>query len=551
MKYILVTGGVISGVGKGIVTSSIGALLKACDLKVNAIKIDPYINIDAGLFSPFEHGEVFVLDDGCEVDLDLGNYERFLDTKLTRMNNITTGKIYQSVIEKERRGDYQGKTVQIIPHITDAIQEWIETTSKGNDPQLPADVCVIELGGTIGDIEGMPFVEALRQLRRRVHRENFLICHVNPVSSQLGMIEEFKTKPLQNCLKDLRACGLIPDLIVCRSIDSISAQAREKVSLFSEVDSENIFNVSRMKSIYQVPNELEKQGILRSISNFLKMDLCNPGNGLLKWSQISDIAVNANCEINIALVGKYTDLRDSYLSVMKALEHACYSKMAKPKIAYIDSTLLENGLDNQAWKELKGCDCLIVPGGFGIRGTEGKIKAIKWARENKVPFLGICLGFQLAVIEYARNVLSMDKANSEEFVTDHKRNNDELVIVEMLDYQDPERKLGGTMRLGLKKTKLIKDSILKRLYGDKGYVFERHRHRYEVNPDYVHKLENNGLKFVGKNDDESRMEILELDPKVHPYFVAVQYHPEYLTRPFRPSPPYVGLIEAALVCRKM
>lgn len=545
MKYILVTGGVISGVGKGIVTSSIGALLKACKLKVNAIKIDPYINIDAGLFSPYEHGEVFVLDDGCEVDLDLGNYERFLDIKLTRMNNITTGKIYLSVIEGERRGDYQGKTVQIIPHITDAIQDWIEKTAKGSDPANEPDVCVIELGGTIGDIEGMPFVEALRQLRRRVHRDNFLCCHVNPVSSSLGQTEEFKTKPIQNCVKQLRAHGLIPDIIVCRTVNRMTHEAKEKVSLFTEVDLDKIFNVPRMKSVYQVPNELERQGILRSMSPFLGINH-DIGEGLEMWSKISDIAINSNCAISIALVGKYTALQDSYTSVIKALEHACYGINTKPNIIYIDSSSLSSNEDNQAWKELKSCDCLIVPGGFGIRGADGKIKAIQWARENKIPFLGVCLGFQLAVIEYARNKLSMPRAHSEEFVSDEDKDKVNLLIIEMLEYLDPERKLGGTMRLGLKRTRFVKpDSLLRKLYGDQESIYERHRHRYEVNPEYVSILERAGLKFVGTNDDGTRLEILELNPKDHPYFVAVQYHPEYLSRPFRPSPPYAGLIGAA------
>lgn len=544
MKYILVTGGVISGVGKGIVTSSIGAILKACNLKVTAIKIDPYLNIDAGLFSPYEHGEVFVLDDGCEVDLDLGNYERFLDIELTRMNNITTGKVYLSVIEGERRGDYQGKTVQIIPHITDAIQDWIVNAAKGKHPDKEADVCVIELGGTIGDIEGMSFVEALRQLRRRVNRQNFVCCHVNPVSSSLGHTEEFKTKPIQNCVRQLRAYGLIPDIVLCRTINRMTNEAKEKVSLFTEVDIQNIFNVPRMKSVYQVPSELERQGMLRSLSSFLNINLCDPSEGLKKWSIISDIAINAETQISVALVGKYTALQDSYTSVIKAIEHACYHIKSRPKIVYIDSTLLSDDTDNQAWRDLKSCHCLIVPGGFGIRGAEGKVRAIQWARENKIPFLGICLGFQLAVIEYARTVLGMSKAHSEEFVSSEDRSDVDLMIIEMLEYQDPEKKLGGTMRLGLKRTKFVKDSILKKLYNNEDVIYERHRHRYEVNPDYVSILENAGLKFVGKNDDGTRMEILELNSVDHPYFVAVQYHPEYLSRPFRPSPPYLGLVQA-------
>lgn len=544
MKYILVTGGVISGIGKGIVTSSIGALLKAKNLRITAIKIDPYLNIDAGTFSPYEHGEVYVLNDGCEVDLDLGNYERFLDVTLKHTNNITTGKINQLVSNRERQGDYLGKTVQIIPHVTDAIQEWIKKTAKECVNSKEPEVCIIELGGTIGDIESMPFVEALRQLQRQVKRDNFCVCHVSLVPT-IGLSRELKSKPTQESVSKLRALGLSPDMIVCRSETHITDIIRDKISMFCGVEPENIFSLPDLETIYKVPIELHNQGIIKSVIDCLKIPEASTSNGLSKWSKISEIAINAKEEIIIALVGKYTSLTDCYASVVRSLQHSCYEMGAKPLIRFIDSSALEEQ-DNQAWKDLKSAHCLIVPGGFGIRGIEGKIEAIKWARENKIPFLGICLGFQMAAIEYARNVLLIPNAHSEEFLSDID-GEIKPIVIEMLEYLDPEKKMGGTMRLGLRKTKfVVKDSILRKLYGDLDVVQERHRHRYEINPDFIAPLEDKGLRFVGRNEDETRMEILELDSSLnHPYFVAVQYHPEYLSRPFRPSPPYVGLVRAA------
>lgn len=546
MKYVLVTGGVISGIGKGVVTSSIGALLKACNLHVTAIKIDPYINIDAGTFSPYEHGEVFVLNDGCEVDLDLGNYERFLDTNLSEPNNITTGKIYQQVINRERRGDYLGKTVQIVPHVTDAIQQWIEQTANAKVDGRRPEVCIIELGGTVGDIEGMPFIEALRQLQRRVKRDNFCCCHVNLVPS-IGPSKELKSKPTQVSVSKLRSYGLYPDMIVCRSDIPITDSIKDKISNFCDVELDRIFNLPDLKTIYRVPIELERQGIIKTLSQCLygsNIIPC-PCDRLKKWQKISDMAVNADRNVIIALVGKYTALGDCYASVIKSLEHASYDLGVKPEIRYIDSTQLEDSQDNDAWKALTTADCLLVPGGFGVRGVEGKIAAIHWARVNKMPFLGICLGFQMAAVEYARDVLGIKDAHSAEFANEVASCTP--IVIEMLEYLDPERRMGGTMRLGLRKTKFVVDkSILKSLYNNKDVIEERHRHRYEINPDFITRLENAGLIFVGKNDDGSRMEILELDSAAHPYFVAVQYHPEYLSRPFKPSPPYKGLISAAI-----
>jgi CTP synthase len=543
MKYILIAGGVISGIGKGVVTSSIGALLKACNLKVTAIKIDPYLNIDAGTFAPTEHGEVFVLNDGCEVDLDLGNYERYLDTNLCQFNNITTGKIYQQVIDRERRGDYLGKTVQIIPHITDAIEQWIQKTANMKQNGQVADVCLIELGGTLGDIEGMPYHKALCQLKRTAGPENFCCCLVTPLV-QMGNDSDLKSKPTQQSIEKLLSQGIGPDLLVCRSVTPITQSIIDKIYITCPVAKEDIFNLINLNTIYRVPIELQNQGILKAISKRLKLNLvCD---NLNRWVQISDIAINAKKEVIIALVGKYTSSTDCYTSVIKALEHACYDLNVRPKIRFIESSNLEED-NNPAWSELTTAHCLIVPGGFGIRGAEGKIKAINWARKCKMPFLGICLGFQLAVVEYARNVLDIQQAHSSEFESDLNGSALEPLVIEMLEYKDPDNKMGGTMRLGLRPTFfVVEDSIMQKKYGGERVIYERHRHRYEINPEYIERLEQGGLRFVGKNDDLTRMEILELDEDVHPYFVGVQYHPEYLSRPFKPSPPYRGLIEAGL-----
>uniref|UniRef100_A0A8C2DA42 CTP synthase n=1 Tax=Cyprinus carpio TaxID=7962 RepID=A0A8C2DA42_CYPCA len=453
MKYILVTGGVISGIGKGIIASSVGTILKSCGLHVTAIKIDPYINIDAGTFSPYEHGEVFVLDDGGEVDLDLGNYERFLDIRLTRDNNLTTGKIYQSVINKERNGDYLGKTVQVVPHITDAIQEWVMRQAKVSvdDDGIEPEVCVIELGGTVGDIESMPFIEAFRQFQFKVKRENFCNIHVS----------------------------LVP----------------------------------------QVGN-----------------------NHFYYRFVLSDRLLE---QTSIALVGKYTKLSDSYASVIKALEHSALAINYKLEVKYIDSADLEPAAlqeepvkYHEAWQKLCSADGVLVPGGFGVRGTEGKIQAINWARKRKKPFLGVCLGMQLAVCEFARNVLGWEDANSTEFDPETKH----PVVIEMPEHNPGQ--MGGTMRLGKRRT-LFKStsSVLRKLYGDAEYVDERHRHRFEVNPELKHHFEDRGFRFVGQDLEGERMEIIELQD--HTYFVGVQYHPEFTSRPIKPSPPYFGLLLAA------
>lgn len=554
MKYILVSGGVISGVGKGVITSSIGTLLKSVGLKVTAIKIDPYLNIDAGTFSPYEHGEVFVLDDGGEVDLDLGNYERFLDVTLHRDNNITTGKIYRYVIEKERNGDYLGKTVQVVPHVTDAVQEWIERVALipiSGDEQ-PPDVCVIELGGTIGDIEGMPFVEAFRQFQFRVGLENFCNIHVSLVP-QPNATGEQKTKPTQNSVRQLRGLGLSPDLIVCRSQRPIDKSVKDKISNFCHVKTTQVVAVHDCSSIYRVPLLLQEQEVLEFFLKRLEIPKHiaqhNSDGFLRKWRNLADRHDSHQQQVKIALVGKYTKMEDAYISVIKALRHAALTCRYRLNLIKVESNDLEIECYNkdpikyhEAWKSVCSADGILVPGGFGPRGIEGKIEAVRYARERKIPFLGVCLGLQVAVIEFARSVLEWKDAHSTEFnkTTTHP------MIIEMPEHNPGQ--MGATMRLGKRRTVFTEDaSLMKKLYGNKDYVEERHRHRYEVNPKYVEELKQKGLKFVGKSTDNQRMEILELED--HPYFVGVQYHPEYLTRPMTPSPPYLGLLMAA--CHKL
>ncbi|XP_073837499.1 CTP synthase isoform X1 [Musca autumnalis] len=548
MKYILVTGGVISGVGKGVIASSFGTLLKSCGLDVTSIKIDPYINIDAGTFSPYEHGEVYVLDDGGEVDLDLGNYERFLDVTLHRDNNITTGKIYQLVIEKERKGEYLGKTVQVVPHITDAIQEWVERVAQTpvhgeNKPQ----VCIIELGGTIGDIEGMPFVEAFRQFQFRVKRENFCCAHVSLVPSPSSTGEP-KTKPTQSSVRELRGFGLSPDLIVCRSEKPIGSEVKEKISNFCHVAPDQVICIHDLSSIYHVPLLMEQNGVIEFLNERLQLNI-QPSKRekcLQKWKDLARRSETLRRTVNIALVGKYTKFKDSYASVIKALQHAALAVGYNLNLNFIDSSLLENETLQDApskyhkeWQLLCESDGVLVPGGFGSRGIEGKIKACKWCRENRKPFLGICLGLQAAVIEFARNVLGLEDANTTEI---NPKTSNPLVI-DMPEHHTGQ--MGGTMRLG-KRTTIFSDepSIIKQLYGNPKSVDERHRHRYEVNPKYVPQLEEQGLRFVGCDDTKQRMEVIEL--RNHPYYVGTQYHPEYLSRPLKPSPPFLGLILASV-----
>jgi CTP synthase len=538
MKYVVVSGGVLSGLGKGVTASSIGVLLKSAGLRVTSIKIDPYLNSDAGTMSPFEHGEVFVLDDGGEVDLDLGNYERFLDINLSKDNNLTTGKIYSKVIEAERRGDYLGKTVQVIPHITDAVQDWIEEVAArpADGGNKAPDACIIELGGTVGDIESAPYVEALRQFQFRVGRENVTFVHVSLVPV-MGPVGEQKTKPTQHTVKELRGLGISPDILVCRSSAPLNDETRNKLAAFCHVQPDAVMSTHDVPNIYHVPLMLQEQGLC----DILGVD-CNKTSLLKEWQAMAHHLDTLTEEVHIAMVGKYTDLTDAYLSVIKSLQHAAMAVDRKLVIDWIEASHLETDWETKehkaAWTMLRDADGVLVPGGFGDRGIEGKILAANYARTSSVPYLGICLGLQVATIEFCRNVLGMEGANSTEF----EDNPDHAAVVFMPEISKTH--LGGTMRLGSRPTLWQHEgSTIRKLYGEGDSVDERHRHRYEVNPDLIERIEAAGLVFVGKDESGQRCEIFELEN--HPYYVGVQFHPEFKSRPNRPSPPFLGLLKAA------
>ncbi|KAI9782336.1 MAG: CTP synthase ura7 [Geoglossum umbratile] len=586
MKYVLVSGGVISGIGKGVIgmlcpaKSPTYALVKPTISRdssffhgsaaqngrtedrspafyVSSIKIDPYMNVDAGTMAPTEHGEVFVLDDGGEVDLDLGNYERYLNITLTRENNITTGKIYQHVIDRERRGDYLGRTVQVVPHLTDAIQDWIERVARipVDDTSEAPDACIIELGGTVGDIESGPFIEAMRQLRRRAGKDNFLQIHVSLIPVVGG---EQKTKPTQQAIRDVRSAGLSPDLIACRCVQPLHSSTTDKIAQFCQVEPDQVVAVHDVSSTYHVPLLLEKQGLISLLRNILKLDALTISSSLSRkgkevWAEWKTLTVSQDRlfdSVSIVLVGKYTNLHDSYLSVIKSLEHASMQCGRKLDLVWVDASHLEQQAIqdspaefHKAWHEVCTASGILVPGGFGHRGTEGMIAAAKWARQNRTPFLGICLGMQLAVIEFARNVCNIPHASSSEFA----EHCPDPVVIFMPEID--KSKLGGTMRLGLRPTLFQAGSEwskLRRLYGEKEEILERHRHRYEVNPQYIDRLAEGGLEFIGKDDKGERMEILEL--RDHPWFVGVQFHPEYLSRVLHPSKPYLGFVAASAGC---
>ena len=540
----------MSGLGKGVTISSMGRLLQACGLKVTSIKIDPYLNVDAGTMSPFEHGEVFVLNDGGETDLDLGNYERFLNLELTQDHNITTGKVYRKVILKERKGDYLGKTVQVVPHITNEIQDWIEKTAKiptdksGEEP----DVCLIEVGGTVGDMESSVYLEALRQLEYRVGSDNFLLCFVSliPILS-----DEQKTKPTQHGVKELRSLGLTPSVIFCRCPEELCDPARQKISNFCHVKPRYVLSVHDVENIYQVPILLQTQNLHKAVFEHLKIESSEPDLG--DWAVMANTMEQWKDTVTICLIGKYNTLQDSYLSILKALRHASIAVEKKLDLRWIDATELEQNQETssgEAWEQLKNCDGVIVPGGFGNRGFEGKILAAKHCRENKIPYLGVCLGFQAVIVEYSRNVLGMEGANSTEF--DEKSPHPVVFFMPEIDKET----MGGNMRLGSRVTKFTHPvldeatgatSTLQKLYNDAEEIHERHRHRYEVNPDYVDKIHQGGLKLVGRDETGTRMEVAELPG--HPYYVGVQYHPEFKSRPLIPSPPFYGLLLAA--CGKL
>jgi CTP synthase len=542
MKYIVVTGGVVSGLGKGVTISSMGRLLQACGLRVTAIKIDPYLNVDAGTMSPFEHGEVFVLNDGGETDLDLGNYERFLSLELTQDHNITTGKVYRHVILQERRGDYLGKTVQVVPHITNEIQDWIEKTSKipTSEDGEEADVCLIEVGGTVGDIESSVFLEALRQFQFRVGSENFILCFVSLVPI---LSDEQKTKPTQHGVKDLRSLGLSPSIIFCRCTEELLEPTRQKISDFCHVPADHVLSVHDVKNVYQVPILLQQQKLHQMLEKHLKISkMTEPDLG--DWAFMANAMAQWTNVVQICLIGKYTGLQDSYLSVIKALRHAAIACQHKLDLQWVEATDLENQVA-EAWDKVRNCQGVIVPGGFGNRGFDGKVLAAEYCRKNNKPYLGVCLGFQAVVVEYCRNVLNLNGANSTEF--DEKTEHPVVFFMPEID----KTTMGGTMRLGSRVTKfthpIFEDgstSILQRLYKNADLIHERHRHRYEVNPEYVNQIHEGGLKLVGRDETGERMEVAELPG--HPYYVGVQYHPEFKSRPLNPSPPFHGLVLAAI-----
>jgi len=520
-KFIFVTGGVMSGLGKGITAASTGRLLANAGFDVTAVKIDPYLNVDAGTMNPFQHGEVYVLKDGAEVDLDLGNYERFLGVDMTADHNVTTGKVYQDVIDKERAGDYLGKTVQIIPHITDNIKRRVRETAEGSD------VCIVEVGGTVGDIEGMPYLEALRQFAHEEEADDILFTHVTLVPYSTN--GEQKTKPTQHSVKELRSIGLQPDIVVGRCSDPLEPQTREKIALFCDVPRDAVFSNPDVEDIYHVPLMVEDEGLDEYVMGSLGLE----GEALPRTRRDTEwrerVTRDTQGEIEVALVGKY-GLEDAYISIHEALKHAGLENRVEVERTWVHSEQLADGHDGT----LEDVDGIVVPGGFGSRGTEGKIEAIRHARENDVPFLGLCLGFQMAVVEFARNVLDLAGAHSAELDegTPHP-------VIDLLPEQKELEEMGGTMRLGTHVTEIREGTLAHEVYGATACE-ERHRHRYEVNPEYIDDLEAAGLVFSGTS--ARRMEILELSD--HPYFLGTQFHPEFRSRPTRASPPFVGFLDA-------
>src|SRR5512136_143283 len=529
VRYIFVTGGVLSSVGKGILTSSIGKMLQTRGLQVTVVKIDPYVNVDAGTMNPYMHGEVYVTDDGGEADLDLGWYERFLNLDLCRHNNLTTGQVYQSVIERERKGDFLGKCVQIVPHVTSEIKHRIRYVSA----ESKVDVVLTECGGTVGDIEGLPFLEAIRQMRLEEGYDNTLYVHVALVPI-LDVTGEMKTKPLQHSVNELRRIGIQPDTIVARSPQMIDAEALRKIALFGTIPESSVFCSYNAETVYQVPLILDKQGMGDFICQRLGLKCDN--KDFSQWQVFVEGMINPEHEVKIALVGKYAGLSDSYVSMTEALRHGGAAAKAKVCISYLEAEKFER--EPECIKDLSNYDGIFVPYGFGPRGTEGKIAAARYARENDIPFLGICYGFQLAVIEFARNVAGLKDANSTEINPDTP-----YPVIDLMPEQRGIEIKGATMRLGAHKVVLQKGSLAQQLFGQEE-IHERHRHRFEVNLDYIEALKNNGLRFTGKSSDGRRMETLELPDKY--FYFASQFHGEFKSRPGRPSPEYFGFIEACV-----
>lgn len=538
-KYIFVTGGVVSSLGKGIASASLGAILEARGLKVTMLKLDPYINVDPGTMSPFQHGEVFVTEDGAETDLDLGHYERFVHTTMGRRNNFTTGRIYENVIRKERRGDYLGGTVQVIPHITDEIKRCIMEGAV--IPGVgPADVAMVEIGGTVGDIESLPFLEAIRQMGVELGRDNTLFIHLTLVP-YIPSAGEIKTKPTQHSVKELRSIGIQPDVLLCRSDRPLPADERRKIALFTNVPEKAVISAVDVDSIYKIPLLLHEQGLDDIATERLHLNA--PKADLSAWQNVVYNMDHPNAEVTVAMVGKYVNLTESYKSLSEALIHAGIHTRTKVNIVYIDSEEIEKSGPGC----LEGMDAILVPGGFGERGIEGKIAAVEFARRRNIPYLGICLGMQVAVIEFARHVAALTEAHSTEFDPNTPYPVIALITEWMteqgtLERRSPESDLGGTMRLGGQKCQLLPDSLARELYG-KDVIMERHRHRYEFNNKFRETLESAGMRFSGMSMDGSLMEMIELP--AHPWFVACQFHPEFTSTPRSGHPLFSGFIRAA------
>ncbi len=528
-KYVFVTGGVVSSIGKGIATACLGTLLKARGLKISIQKIDPYLNVDAGTMNPHQHGEVFVTEDGAETDLDLGHYERFVDQNLGKLSNMTTGVVYRSVIERERRGDYLGQTVQVIPHISDEIKDRIRANALEND----ADVAIIEIGGTIGDIESLPFTEAIRQMKIDEGIENVMYVHVTLVPL-VGPKNEMKTKPTQHSVRELRNIGITPDILICRTKAPLSDEMKGKIALFCDISPGGIIEGLDAPHIYHLPVTFEEQGFAKKVLK--RLGLPDTAPDLTQWNRIAQVLDNPKHTIKVAICGKYLEHAaqpDTYISVVESIEHGALANEALLEIKWIDA-------EDKAGiaKELADCDALVIPGGFGERGVEGKIEAIRYARENNLPFLGLCLGLQTAVIEAARNVAGLEGAHSTEFDAETKH-----PVIAILKEQRMVEKKGGTMRLGTQPCAITPGTLAHELYGQ-SLILERHRHRYEVNPKYHRQLAAAGLKFSGLSPDGRLVEMIEIEN--HPYFIASQFHPEFKSRPTRAHPLFSGLIAAGL-----
>ncbi|HEY3413374.1 MAG TPA: CTP synthase [Armatimonadota bacterium] len=534
-KYIFVTGGVVSSIGKGITSASIGRLLKNRGLRVTMLKVDPYVNVDAGTMNPYQHGEVFVTDDGAETDLDLGNYERFADLSLNKLNSITTGSVYGNVIAKERRGDYLGRCVQVIPHVTDEIKEQIRRAGRDKG----ADIAVIEVGGTVGDIESLPFLEAIRQFKKEAGPGGSLYIHVTLIPG-VGPWNELKTKPTQHSVAKLREVGIHPDILVCRAKSPISQEMRDKLALFCDVDDDAVMESLDVPSIYQVPLIFEEEGFGDLIAKRLYLYDSKPSVAdTREWQRVVNAITKPSKEVEVAIVGKYTDLRDAYMSVSEAIHHGGIENDARVSIRWIESADLES---NAAADLLKGVHGIVVPGGFGERGVEGKLDAVRYARENKIPYFGLCYGLQMAVIEYARNVCGLEGANTTEVdkQTPHP-------VIHILPEQEQIEDKGATMRLGLYPCRLAEGTLARDVYGE-ALVYERHRHRYEVNNEYREQLTDGGLLLSGTSPDGRLVEIVEI--KDHPFFIGTQFHPEFKSRPNRAHPLFKRFIAAAVATKK-